>query len=285
MPGLLELIEGDPAQRPLPGARDPGRRERSRMSALRVRAAGGAGGARAARGARPGPRRTSGCWSPTRRRRRSSMRASTSSDSCSSPAICWWSTFRRRSPAAMPAPARRRRAGRASTSPPRRRSSTTAGGSSSCAATDGAPPGPRPGAASRSRFDGGAGRSSSSRRTRPARGCCWRGSTAPAPVDDLLAAHGEPIRYGYVRAPLAAGGLPERVRDDAGQRRDAQRRTSVHRPADHALVARGISIAPITLHAGVSSPERHEPPFPERSRCPLADRAAGRRGPRLAAGA
>jgi S-adenosylmethionine:tRNA ribosyltransferase-isomerase len=30
-----------------------------------------------------------------------------------------------------------------------------------------------------------------------------------------------------------------------------------------ALLARGITIAPITLHCGVSSPERHEPPFPE----------------------
>jgi S-adenosylmethionine:tRNA ribosyltransferase-isomerase len=29
------------------------------------------------------------------------------------------------------------------------------------------------------------------------------------------------------------------------------------------LVARGVTIAPITLHAGVSSPESHEPPFPE----------------------
>ena len=29
------------------------------------------------------------------------------------------------------------------------------------------------------------------------------------------------------------------------------------------LLAAGILLAPITLHAGVSSPERHEPPFPE----------------------
>ena len=29
------------------------------------------------------------------------------------------------------------------------------------------------------------------------------------------------------------------------------------------LVARGIGVAPITLHSGVSSPESHEPPFPE----------------------
>ncbi len=34
------------------------------------------------------------------------------------------------------------------------------------------------------------------------------------------------------------------------------------------LVARGVVIAPITLHAGVSSPERHEPPFPEQFSVP-----------------
>jgi S-adenosylmethionine:tRNA ribosyltransferase-isomerase len=36
------------------------------------------------------------------------------------------------------------------------------------------------------------------------------------------------------------------------------------------LVARGISVAPITLHTGVSSPERHEPPFPEQYEVPAA---------------
>ena len=34
------------------------------------------------------------------------------------------------------------------------------------------------------------------------------------------------------------------------------------------LVARGIVVAPLTLHAGVSSPESHEPPFPERYEVP-----------------
>jgi S-adenosylmethionine:tRNA ribosyltransferase-isomerase len=29
------------------------------------------------------------------------------------------------------------------------------------------------------------------------------------------------------------------------------------------LLAGGVLLAPLTLHAGVSSPERHEPPFPE----------------------
>ena len=46
-------------------------------------------------------------------------------------------------------------------------------------------------------------------------------------------------------------------------------------PAVHAelvteLVARGVLIAPVALHTGVSSPEVGEPPFPERYRVPAA---------------
>ena len=41
-------------------------------------------------------------------------------------------------------------------------------------------------------------------------------------------------------------------------------------PLIAALVARGIAVAPVTLHTGVSSPERHEPPFPERYEVPAA---------------
>jgi S-adenosylmethionine:tRNA ribosyltransferase-isomerase len=36
------------------------------------------------------------------------------------------------------------------------------------------------------------------------------------------------------------------------------------------LVARGILVAPVTLHAGVFSPENGEPPFPERFQVPSA---------------
>jgi S-adenosylmethionine:tRNA ribosyltransferase-isomerase len=41
-------------------------------------------------------------------------------------------------------------------------------------------------------------------------------------------------------------------------------------PVIAALVARGIAVAPVTLHTGVSSPERHEPPFPEQYEVPAA---------------
>jgi S-adenosylmethionine:tRNA ribosyltransferase-isomerase len=36
------------------------------------------------------------------------------------------------------------------------------------------------------------------------------------------------------------------------------------------LVAGGVLVAPVTLHTGVSSPERHEPPYPEAYRVPEA---------------
>ena len=34
------------------------------------------------------------------------------------------------------------------------------------------------------------------------------------------------------------------------------------------LVTSGVHVAPITLHTGVSSQERHEPPYPERFQVP-----------------
>ena len=50
------------------------------------------------------------------------------------------------------------------------------------------------------------------------------------------------------------------------------------------LAVRGVAVAPVVLHAGVSSPELHEPPLPERFRVPPstaalvnATRAAGGR--------
>ncbi len=82
-------------------------------------------------------------------------------------------------------------------------------------------------------------------------------------VEAYLAAHGEPIRYGYVgkRWPLAD--YQNVYATDPG----SAEMPSAGRPFTDALVTRlvatGIQIAPITLHSGVSSPERHEGPYPE----------------------
>jgi S-adenosylmethionine:tRNA ribosyltransferase-isomerase len=89
-------------------------------------------------------------------------------------------------------------------------------------------------------------------------------------VEDYLAAHGEPIRYGYVRAPWPLDAYQNVYATTPG----SSEMPSAGRPFTPelitALVARGIAVAPITLHCGVSSPERHESPFPEPFAVPTA---------------
>ncbi len=94
------------------------------------------------------------------------------------------------------------------------------------------------------------------------------GLGASESVEGLLRHHGQPIRYGYVRHawPLAAyQNVYARVPGSAEM-------PSAGRPVTHRLISelatRGIAVAPITLHCGVSSPERHEPPFPEEYEVP-----------------
>jgi S-adenosylmethionine:tRNA ribosyltransferase-isomerase len=92
----------------------------------------------------------------------------------------------------------------------------------------------------------------------------------PQAVEDYLAEWGDPIRYGYVREPRP---LDEYQNVYAATPGSAEM-PSAGRPFTPELitrlVARGVQIAPITLHTGVSSPERHEPPFPEEYEVPEA---------------
>jgi S-adenosylmethionine:tRNA ribosyltransferase-isomerase len=86
---------------------------------------------------------------------------------------------------------------------------------------------------------------------------------APTSVDEYLDAHGEPIRYGYVARPWPLSAYQNVYAITPG----SAEMPSAGRPFTERLitelVARGVVIAPLTLHTGVSSPERHEPPFPE----------------------
>ena len=62
--------------------------------------------------------------------------------------------------------------------------------------------------------------------------------------------------------------------DRAGQRRDAERVAARSPPSSSLdLARRGVTIAPILLHTGVSSLEAHELPYPERYRVPAATAA------------
>jgi S-adenosylmethionine:tRNA ribosyltransferase-isomerase len=95
----------------------------------------------------------------------------------------------------------------------------------------------------------------------------------PSTVEDHLAAHGEPIRYGYAprRWPLSAYQTVYALAPGSAEMPSAGRPFTAELIT--ALAARGIGIAPVTLHCGVSSPERHEPPFPERFEVPEATAA------------
>ncbi|WP_214409991.1 S-adenosylmethionine:tRNA ribosyltransferase-isomerase [Sphaerisporangium fuscum] len=108
----------------------------------------------------------------------------------------------------------------------------------------------------------------------------WRASV-DRDVPRYLARHGRPIRYSYVERdwPLSS------YQTVFGLRPGSAEMPSAGRPFSHelvtALVTRGVSIAPITLHTGVASPEKDEPPYPERFSVPphtarMVNQAEGR---------
>jgi S-adenosylmethionine:tRNA ribosyltransferase-isomerase len=113
----------------------------------------------------------------------------------------------------------------------------------------------------------------------------WRAQVTPAVTPQpYLREHGRPISYSYLTDRCPLSDFQTVYASVPGSAEMA----SAGRPFTEALlvrlVARGVSIAPIVLHAGVSSPELHEPPLPEHFQVPEATarlvnsaRAAGRR--------
>ncbi|MFC9552439.1 S-adenosylmethionine:tRNA ribosyltransferase-isomerase [Rhodococcus sp. NPDC056960] len=94
----------------------------------------------------------------------------------------------------------------------------------------------------------------------------WRAAVdgiADVPTD-LLATAGRPITYAYVSEhwPLAD------YQTIFGRTGGSAEMASAGRPFTHRMVTElatsGVVVAPILLHTGVSSPERGEPPIPER---------------------
>ncbi|HSS23648.1 MAG TPA: S-adenosylmethionine:tRNA ribosyltransferase-isomerase [Mycobacterium sp.] len=89
-------------------------------------------------------------------------------------------------------------------------------------------------------------------------------------VVSYLARHGRPIRYSYVPRPWPLS----YYQTVFAQRAGSAEMPSAARPFSTelvtALVAAGVAIAPITLHAGVSSAEAGEPPAPELFEVPAA---------------
>jgi S-adenosylmethionine:tRNA ribosyltransferase-isomerase len=92
----------------------------------------------------------------------------------------------------------------------------------------------------------------------------------PAPLLEYLGRHGRPIRYGYVPRewPLSMYQSVFANEPGSAEMPSAGRPFSAELVSE--LVARGIHVAPVTLHTGVSSPERGEAPYAERYRVPEA---------------
>jgi S-adenosylmethionine:tRNA ribosyltransferase-isomerase len=88
------------------------------------------------------------------------------------------------------------------------------------------------------------------------------------PVEDYLSRHGSPIRYRHApRAwPIEAYQTVFAVDPGSAEMPSAARPFSGELVAE--LAARGVLFAPLTLHAGVSSLELGESPYPERYRVP-----------------
>ena len=99
----------------------------------------------------------------------------------------------------------------------------------------------------------------------------WRAVvTPPTPLVEYLSEHGRPISYGYLAGqyPLADYQTVYAREPGSAEMASAGRPFTARLLVE--LMASGITVAPVVLHAGVSSPELHEPPAPERFEVPEA---------------
>jgi S-adenosylmethionine:tRNA ribosyltransferase-isomerase len=91
----------------------------------------------------------------------------------------------------------------------------------------------------------------------------------PEPLLAYLGRHGAPIRYRYVPEVHALADYQTAYAIEPGSAEMPSAGRPVTPAVLTALVAKGVSVAPIVLHTGVSSPERGERPYPERYRVPV----------------
>ncbi|HEX2411024.1 MAG TPA: S-adenosylmethionine:tRNA ribosyltransferase-isomerase [Solirubrobacteraceae bacterium] len=96
----------------------------------------------------------------------------------------------------------------------------------------------------------------------------------PEPLLDYLAAHGEPIRYRHLPEPRLLADFQTIFAAEPGSAEMPSAGRPFSRRVLNALGARGVAVASLTLHTGVSSLERGEAPYPERIRMPPETAAA-----------
>ena len=95
----------------------------------------------------------------------------------------------------------------------------------------------------------------------------------PAPVQEYLAVHGRPIRYGHVDHDWPLSAYQTVYANEPGSAEMPSAGRAFTAELITALVARGVGITPIVLHAGVGSLETGELPTPEPFRVPATTAA------------
>ena len=103
--------------------------------------------------------------------------------------------------------------------------------------------------------------------SRPSR--LWRARTTPAvSATVFLPRHGRPIGYRYLQDHVPLSAFQTVYAGEPGSAEMASAGRPFSEEVLVALITRGVPVVPLTLHTGVSSPELHEPPYPERFTVP-----------------
>ena len=99
----------------------------------------------------------------------------------------------------------------------------------------------------------------------------WRATPSPATrTPAYLAEYGRPIGYRYLTHPVPLAALQNVYAEEPGSAEMPSAGRPLSKEVLVRLMARGVVVAPIVLHTGVSSQEDHEPPQPERFTVPEA---------------
>jgi S-adenosylmethionine:tRNA ribosyltransferase-isomerase len=87
--------------------------------------------------------------------------------------------------------------------------------------------------------------------------------STPDPLLDWLTAHGGPVRYGYTAAPWPLAAYRTEHADTPGSAEMPSAGRPVTARVVRRLRRRGVTVVPLVLHCGLSSPESGEPPYAE----------------------
>lgn len=87
--------------------------------------------------------------------------------------------------------------------------------------------------------------------------------TTPAPLLTWLTEHGDPIRYRYVTAPWRLSAYRTTYADTPGSAEMPSAGRALTPRVFRRLRSRGVEVAGLVLHTGVSSLEAGDPPYPE----------------------